>query len=369
MKKFMFSTGIFMILISLVMIFTSGVFANVNTRNDTVDNSTFKELIQTFLYNRASVMISDQRIKVNDSLISSQELEKENQTRTKISLYREKLKKLNETYSDLKTDVEILQISYLNNLKVSIKVKETTFFTIAQGGTETGYSAEHEFILEKNQNNEWLILEDRHLEPIGLLPLYEAEEYVYGNVDSNKIDSDSNLEYQEILNLSSNTNEKILSIKSGYNYPAMAAYLERYWSNYNPAYRNFNNQGGDCTNFVSQALKAGGWTDKPGWYQNANYWWYNNANQTYSWTSVNHWATFAINSGRASMLYNVWSCRVGDVVQVKPSGSSSKVHTMMVSYYSNGIPYFTYHSSNRYRRSLNQVLLDWIGATFYSYRT
>lgn len=187
MKKFMFSTGIFMILISLVMIYASGVFANVNTRNDTVDNSTFKELVQTFLYNRASVMISDQRIKENDSLISSQELEKENQTRTKISLYREKLKKLNETYSDLKTDVEILQISYLNHLKVSIKVKETTFFTIAQGGTETGYSAEHEFILEKNQNNEWLILEDRHLEPIGLLPLYEAEEYVYGNVDSNKI--------------------------------------------------------------------------------------------------------------------------------------------------------------------------------------
>lgn len=42
---------------------------------------------------------------------------------------------------------------------------------------------------------------------------------------------------------------------------------------------------------------------------------------------------------------------------------------MMVSYYSNGTPYFTYHTHNRYRRSMNQVLLDWKGATFYAYRT
>ncbi len=42
---------------------------------------------------------------------------------------------------------------------------------------------------------------------------------------------------------------------------------------------------------------------------------------------------------------------------------------MMVSYFNNNIPYFTYHSSNRYRRSLKQVLLDWQGATFYAYRT
>ena len=55
--------------------------------------------------------------------------------------------------------------------------------------------------------------------------------------------------------------------------------------------------------------------------------------------------------------------------QVKPQGSNQKVHTMMVSYFNNNVPYFTYHSRNRYRRSLNQVLIDWKGATFYAYRT
>lgn len=45
---------------------------------------------------------------------------------------------------------------------------------------------------------------------------------------------------------------------ASYNYTAMAQYLEGYWSNYNPAYRSFAGGGGDCTNFVSQALYAGG---------------------------------------------------------------------------------------------------------------
>lgn len=149
----------------------------------------------------------------------------------------------------------------------------------------------------------------------------------------------------------------------------MANYLEKYWKNYNPSYRSFKNKGGDCTNFISQALRAGGWKDKPGWYRNANYWWYNSANQSRSWTAVNYWATFARNSKRTTMLKNVWNCGVGDVLQVKPKNQSTKTHSMMVSYKKNGTPFFTYHSTDRYRRSLNQVLKDWTGGTFYAYRT
>ncbi|MFD7050470.1 amidase domain-containing protein [Streptomyces mirabilis] len=35
----------------------------------------------------------------------------------------------------------------------------------------------------------------------------------------------------------------------------MATYAEKYWKNYNTAYRKFNGVGGDyCTNFVSQSV-------------------------------------------------------------------------------------------------------------------
>ena len=48
------------------------------------------------------------------------------------------------------------------------------------------------------------------------------------------------------------------SATSGYNGAAAAAYADTYWQNYNPAWPSFANSGGDCTNFVSQALYAGG---------------------------------------------------------------------------------------------------------------
>jgi hypothetical protein len=41
------------------------------------------------------------------------------------------------------------------------------------------------------------------------------------------------------------------------------AYIDAYWKNYNPAYPSFHHGGGDCTNFISQVLYAGGmpWAD------------------------------------------------------------------------------------------------------------
>jgi hypothetical protein len=45
---------------------------------------------------------------------------------------------------------------------------------------------------------------------------------------------------------------------TGYNGAAAAAYADTYWSTYNTAWPNFAKKGGDCTNFVSQALYAGG---------------------------------------------------------------------------------------------------------------
>jgi len=45
---------------------------------------------------------------------------------------------------------------------------------------------------------------------------------------------------------------------SGYSGAAAATYADTYWQSYNSAWPSFANSGGDCTNFVSQALNAGG---------------------------------------------------------------------------------------------------------------
>ena len=61
-----------------------------------------------------------------------------------------------------------------------------------------------------------------------------------------------------------------------YDRRAAAAYALRHWNNPNPAYANMDQlgAGGDCTNFTSQALFAGGFAmdyRAPGYYTE---WWY-----------------------------------------------------------------------------------------------
>ena len=48
-----------------------------------------------------------------------------------------------------------------------------------------------------------------------------------------------------------------------YNRSKAKAYIDTNWDNYNPAYPTFHGGGGDCANFVSQVLYAGGmpWVD------------------------------------------------------------------------------------------------------------
>lgn len=54
---------------------------------------------------------------------------------------------------------------------------EETYLTISNTDTATGYDAEHEIILKKHKDT-WKIVEDKQLEPIGLLPLNEAKKYI-----------------------------------------------------------------------------------------------------------------------------------------------------------------------------------------------
>ncbi|MHB8064935.1 MAG: amidase domain-containing protein [Ruminiclostridium sp.] len=92
---------------------------------------------------------------------------------------------------------------------------------------------------------------------------------------------------------SSKINTSSPTAASTYNRDGVYNWANTYWGNYSTAYVNLGSQkweGGDCTNFVSQCLKAGGANnDKTGSYQ----WYYDSKgteitiNDSYSWT----WST------------------------------------------------------------------------------
>ena len=51
-----------------------------------------------------------------------------------------------------------------------------------------------------------------------------------------------------------------IGIALSYDTGAALNYARTYCKNYNPHYNNYRHSGGDCANFVSQCLKAGGFS-------------------------------------------------------------------------------------------------------------
>ncbi|WEH18337.1 amidase domain-containing protein [Streptomyces sp. VNUA24] len=156
-----------------------------------------------------------------------------------------------------------------------------------------------------------------------------------------------------------------------YNYTAMAAYTEKYWKNYNPAYRKYNSLGGDCTNYLSQGLLAGGWTQiskvTPEEYDT---WYYASNGTADAWIGVNEWSWFTQTAKRTTPLANVYQMDVGDVLQVDFNRDGDKDHSMMTTYRSpSGVPYLTYHDADTYRRSVQSIIASYPNSYYYAYRT
>ena len=115
-----------------------------------------------------------------------------------------------------------------------------------------------------------------------------------------------------------------------YNRDAAVAYARRWALGRNPAYYNFNNIGGDCTNFASQCIYAGAqtmnFTSVFGWYYRSSY------DRTASWTGVEYLYEFLNNNpgiGPYARIVPQEQAKPGDIVQL---GTESGVfyHTPVI---------------------------------------
>ncbi|NLP13317.1 MAG: amidase domain-containing protein [Clostridium sp.] len=108
-------------------------------------------------------------------------------------------------------------------------------------------------------------------------------------------------------------------------------YAHRWAFDRNPKYLDFENLGGDCTNFASQVIFAGSgvmnYTPTYGWYYKDSY------NRTPSWTGVNYLYNFLINNkgaGPFAQQVDVKDIRPGDVIQLSFGGAPSFDHSPVV---------------------------------------
>ncbi|UNO38518.1 amidase domain-containing protein [Streptomyces sp. MST-110588] len=164
----------------------------------------------------------------------------------------------------------------------------------------------------------------------------------------------------------------------GYNYQAMVDFAVKYaTAGDNVPYERDEN---DCTNFVSQALAAGGWKEVPGWYRSDSAWWYNHNwwpipdNHSWTWGGAPNWQRFARDrSHRVYELDRPGALGLADVVQFEIHGYSKPGepgHTMMVtSFTGDWMPKMSYHTTDTLNKPLSEIMAAHPNEKFWFFRT
>ena len=115
-----------------------------------------------------------------------------------------------------------------------------------------------------------------------------------------------------------------------YNREKAVEYARKYAVEYNRQYFHFDGIGGDCTNFISQCLLAGGGKMN---YDKYYGWFYINQNhRSPSWTSVKYLERFLLsgsNPGFVAKIVPINELEIGDIVQLRQNPDEFN-HTVII---------------------------------------
>ncbi len=138
-----------------------------------------------------------------------------------------------------------------------------------------------------------------------------------------------------------------------YNRADALDYAKKWAFKRNPAYLNFENIGGDCTNFASQCIYAGSKVMNPkkvfGWYYDSS------SNRTASWTGVQYLFHFLVGNkgvGPYAFVTDANGAEPGDIVQLGRADGSF-YHSPVVVWKDETDIYVAAHTFDAYMRPLS----------------
>ncbi|GAA4515152.1 hypothetical protein GCM10023096_28420 [Nonomuraea ferruginea] len=310
-----------------------------------------------------------------------------------IDVRREKLRSANGGHSRGEVTVSDTQIS-TNGKTATVKLTENT--TLFYARTTPGSPEAEQYQLRHTltytlEGSQWVLSHDAPDIRVGdLAP--DTYPSTAGTVPSKAVPSSKKLSSTSrprttsqgtVPDKSSPTYRAPGNSTLAYDYGAMTRYALQYWSNYNPNYRTYGGEGGDCTNFLSQIVKAGGWAETGSWPGEnrtlPDQWYYGhegNWTTTYTWAAAENWYWFAspFNSGRTEPLDYIWEMGVSDVLQIDFDRNDNISHSMFVtgrdgSGQNADELYMTYHSTNTLNKRLSSIIAATPDAWFYAHRT
>ncbi|RDY29052.1 amidase domain-containing protein [Romboutsia weinsteinii] len=244
-----------------------------------------------------------------------------------------------------------------NEIKTRVKVKkikekeEDLYGIICTVSTEYKYNYENQKDVEnmfrigtyhylnvKIRDNQYVITKEWYTDPF-------ADSLNLENLNSDEIKN--YIASQEAVNLEL-TAEQQKAVDYAHKYCGAAADEENEFK-FNPNYKDFNPDGGDCANFASQILF------ESGRFKKNSTWNYNNGDGTKAWVNAQAFKNYMLNSKRAYLVTKgtyqdvykeAYSLRPGDFVGYEKGGRITHVSTV-TGLDSKGYPLVTCHNSDR----------------------
>ncbi|MDQ5984255.1 MAG: hypothetical protein RUMPE_01301 [Eubacteriales bacterium SKADARSKE-1] len=143
-----------------------------------------------------------------------------------------------------------------------------------------------------------------------------------------------------------------------YNRVEALEYAKQWALKRNPKYMNFEDLGGDCTNFSSQCILAGcgvmNYTPTFGWY------YINSSNRSASWAGASFLYKFLINNeaiGPYAVEVNRDVVLVGDIIQLGDENDNF-YHSVVVTEVTNDNIFVCSHSVDSYMRPIDSYLFE-----------
>lgn len=145
---------------------------------------------------------------------------------------------------------------------------------------------------------------------------------------------------------------------------AAVEYARKWAFKRNPNYYNFENLGGDCTNFASQCVFAGAgvmnYTPTFGWY------YINPDRRTASWTGVEYFYNFLTGNmqgtgdGAGPFAEEVTADKIeiGDIIQLGRANGDFYHSPFVVGFSSQGVPLIAAHTNDAYGRPINTYVYE-----------
>lgn len=244
-----------------------------------------------------------------------------------------------------------------NDIKAKVRIKKmrerekNLYGIICDVSTEYKYSYENEpnkinmcrigtyhYLHVKIKDGNYIITKEWYTDPF-------ADSLNLENIKSEDI-KNYIINHEEIHPILTKEQEKAIEYAHRY---CGAAADEEYGLKFNPKYKDFNGDGGDCANFASQIMY------ESGRFKKNCIWNYEKGSATKAWVNAQGFKNYIINSGRGSYIAKgsyeevyreAYNLRPGDFVGYEKKGRITHVSTV-TGLDSKGYPLVTCHNTDR----------------------